>query len=72
MNLCGIKIHKFSQWRQPRNGFQTRICLMCGKYERSEVRIHTIGTVISEEVYPVHLTDLGIIEEVEDESRQSE
>ena len=39
MKLCWLNIHKWTQWRSPRNNIQTRKCIYCNMYQRRLVVI---------------------------------
>ena len=53
MKLCWLGIHKWTQWKTPRNNIQTRVCMYCGIYQRVQVLVTLtpIETYDLEEIY---------------------
>jgi len=55
MKLCFLGIHKWTQWKTPRNNIQTRVCMYCGIYQRVQVLVtltaNPIETYALEEIY---------------------
>ena len=39
MKLCWLNIHKWTQWRSPRQNIQSRSCIHCNMYQRRLVVI---------------------------------
>ena len=57
MKLCLLGIHKWTQWKTPRNHIQTRLCMYCGIYQRVQVLVNLPGMEVTTHV-PVNTFDL--------------
>ena len=55
MKLCFLGIHKWTQWKTPRNHIQTRLCMYCGIYQRVQVLVN-----LPDEILPFDLEELDV------------